>query len=146
MNQPSTLPSMVPTDILEDLKKYNSHVDNMLCLECGYQGKMGVKKSGLQPFSAAFLALIFTAVMGATGYLGIIWLSALFGFFWVFIMQMSAQPTLSCPHCHAEVDKQGKLKPSRSKTNKNLKWHEILIGLAIGVISIVLLAANDIST
>ncbi|MBS3954070.1 MAG: hypothetical protein KGZ88_14060 [Methylomicrobium sp.] len=113
MKKSSTSADMVPVEILEDLKKYDSHMDNMLCLECGYTGKMGVIKSGLQPFGAAFLALIFTAGMAGTGYLGIIYLSVLFGFFWVFIMQMSAQPTLSCPNCQAELDKRGKLKAKK---------------------------------
>lgn len=108
-------PITVPQKILDDLKKYENHVDSVLCLECGYQGKMGVKKSGVQPIGAAFLALLFTGGMAMTGYLGIIGLAALCGFFWVFIMQMSANPTLSCPHCHAELDAKGKMKPNKSK-------------------------------
>lgn len=113
MKQSTISPGMVPAAILEDIKKYDNHVDSVLCLECGYQGKMGIMKSGLRPFVAAFLALIFTGGIAATGYLGIIGLSALFGFFWVFIMQMSAQPTIACPNCQAELDANGKLKAKK---------------------------------
>lgn len=119
INNLNTNSITLPPKILAELKKHDAHIDNKLCMECGYQGKMGVKKSGLQPIGAGFLALVFTGAMAATGYLGIIGLSALCGFFWVFIMQLSANPTLSCPNCHAELDQQGKLKNKpKAKTSK----------------------------
>jgi len=102
--------SILPPEILAELKKYNGHRDGVLCLECGYTGKMGVKKDGLKPFSAAFFTLMICAWSFTTGYFSLTGLAALFGFTWVFIMQITAAPVLSCPHCHAELDIQGKLK------------------------------------
>lgn len=101
--QTSEAISMIPSHILEVLKEFKEHRDNMTCLECGYKGMMGVKDNGMKPFSSAFWALLVVFCVGVFGLVGIFASPAIFGAAWAFIMKASAKPILACPNCKSNL-------------------------------------------
>lgn len=101
--QQTEVVSLIPQHILENLKSHVQHRDGVTCLECGYKGMMGIKAKGSKPFSSAFWALVIVFWAGWFGAVGIIISPAIFGAAWVFILQASAKPILSCPNCKADI-------------------------------------------
>ena len=96
---------LLPPKILENLKGYKEHHNNMTCLECGYIGMMGVKSKKINYFycflEASFIAIVF-AIFNIYGLFitPLIWGSA-FGICELF----NEKVFLFCPNCQKVVSK-----------------------------------------
>jgi len=102
VSQPQAV-SVVPPQILEKLKQHEEHQPDVTCLECGYQGMMGIKSRGIRPFLSMFLAILFACGFAFFGVWGI-WLTpALLGGAWVVFMGQTAKPIVTCPNCNKDL-------------------------------------------
>lgn len=96
----------IPEHIRMHLKKFDTH-QNSTCLECGYDGKMGVKAS-IVPWYATWwsiiavvgvLALFSAEIFPLFGFMG----AAILGLF-LGVMRIAVSNTiLVCPNCNSDI-------------------------------------------
>lgn len=94
--QPS---NTLPPEIQENLEKYRQHSDNITCFECGYTGLMGIKKQGYEPVTATALATLTVVLAAFMGFLGLMYIIAIFIVSWLIFLKATANPILCCPCC-----------------------------------------------
>lgn len=84
--------------VRQSLRKYNKHT-NATCLECGYSGLMGVKKSK-RPWYLSWWTVIalFLVTLPFGGIGGVTW------FFIALAMGLFLKHVMECPSCGAELE------------------------------------------
>jgi hypothetical protein len=95
--------TMVPPQILENLKQHKAHHPDVTCLECGYKGMMGITSDGARFGLSFFIALLLTIGFAPFGLFGFIWSPAIFGFSFIIALQRTAKPVVMCPNCMKEL-------------------------------------------
>lgn len=90
--------AVLPEHVRASLKKYGKHI-RMTCLECGYIGLMGVKKSKRPWYLSWWVVIAFFIVSMPFGPLG--WgVPIILGL----AMAFSQKHTVECPNCCAELN------------------------------------------
>lgn len=95
--------NMIPQNILESLKEFKEHRDNVPCLECGYKGLMGVKDYTFKPFLSTALAFGMVIFAALFGLYGIILSPAVFGASWALFLIKTSKQILTCPNCKTDL-------------------------------------------
>lgn len=93
----------LPPEVLSELKQYKAHRENLTCLECGYRGMMGIKKSGGRPALTFFIAVVLTCVAAGLGASGVFLTPMIFGALLPLCWVLTSEPVYSCPSCKAEL-------------------------------------------
>jgi hypothetical protein len=93
----------IPPPILAKLKQHKEHHPDVTCLECGYQGMMGLKSRGVRPFLSMFWAILITLGFAWMGLWGLVISPALLGVSWVVIMNRTTKPIVICPNCDNDL-------------------------------------------
>lgn len=97
----------VPPEILENLRPYKQHI-NRLCLECGYNGMMGVVKVK-RPWYTSFwffiLLTVFIFVPIGLIMFGIdpLWTGIALGVIFGLATRNNKQIITLCPNCKKEI-------------------------------------------
>ncbi|HCA5292490.1 TPA: hypothetical protein MW255_001058 [Acinetobacter baumannii] len=93
--------NILPEHIRANLKLYESH-HTCTCLECGYQGLMGVKQIIFPWWAtwwALFVGLILVLFFSGFNY----FICFLFGIFWGVFRKNSTSAILFCPNCRKDL-------------------------------------------
>jgi endogenous inhibitor of DNA gyrase (YacG/DUF329 family) len=96
-------PTIIPPNILEKLKRYGEHQPDVTCLECGYQGMMGLKSRGVRPFLSMACAILITLGFAWFGLWGLVISPAMLGVSWIVVMSQTAKPIVTCPNCDNDL-------------------------------------------
>ncbi|WP_146030574.1 hypothetical protein [Castellaniella caeni] len=102
-DSPTQQTTTLSPHVLENLRKFKTHSHALTCLECGYQGIMGIKKKGGRPFLSVAGALVVTVLAAVWGAFGIIVSPVILGASGAMIYHSTAKPTLNCPNCSADL-------------------------------------------
>jgi hypothetical protein len=93
----------LPPHVLENLRKFKTHSHPVTCLECGYQGIMGIKKKGGRLFLSAAGALVVTVIAAVAGAFGMIVSPVILGASGAMIYHSTARPIVNCPNCGVDL-------------------------------------------
>ncbi len=93
---------ILPEHIRANLKQYEGH-HGCTCLECGYQGLMGVKQIVL-PWWATWWAFLagFVVVFTVSGFN--IFIGLIYGFIWGLLRRNNTGAILCCPNCKNDLE------------------------------------------
>lgn len=75
--------------------------ENMSCKSCNYQGDIQLKHRTNRHFYSFFYTTCITVFAGLLGYYGIYISCAIFGFFYVLYLNLTAIYEYECPACKA---------------------------------------------
>ncbi|MCK0915074.1 hypothetical protein [Acinetobacter pittii] len=93
--------NILPEHIRANLKQYESH-HQCTCLECGYQGLMGVKQI-ITPWWATWWAFLIGCALVFIGSGFNIFFCIGFGFFWGVLRKTNTGAILFCPNCRSDL-------------------------------------------
>lgn len=94
--------SVLPEHIRANLKQYESH-HRCTCLECGYQGFMGIKEI-VTPWWATWWAFFagFVVVFIVSGFN--VFIGIFYGLIWGILRKNNTGAILCCPNCKSDLE------------------------------------------